>query len=96
MADLSLRGESGNIDWRFTRFPLELLDRLAAWQRESDDNIHCELTDSTARLTLCRELSACSPSTAHIGMSNRDGYGPAPRPDAQINLYVVIRWFRKS
>jgi hypothetical protein len=29
-----------NIDWRFTRFPPELLDRLAAWQQEFDDNYH--------------------------------------------------------
>jgi hypothetical protein len=40
MADLPLWGERGNIDWRFTKFPPELLDRLAAWQREFDDNYH--------------------------------------------------------
>ena len=41
MADLPLWGEGfGNIDWRFTKFPPELLGRLAAWQREFDDNFH--------------------------------------------------------
>lgn len=30
----------GNIDWHFTRFSRELLDRLAAWQQEFDDNFH--------------------------------------------------------
>lgn len=39
--DLPLWGQGfGNIDWRFTKFPPELLDRLAAWQREFDDNFH--------------------------------------------------------
>ncbi len=41
MAELPPWGEGfGNIDWRFTKFPPELLDRLAAWQREFDDNSH--------------------------------------------------------
>ena len=41
MADLPLSGQGfGNIDWRFTKFPPELLDRLAAWQREFDDNFY--------------------------------------------------------
>jgi hypothetical protein len=36
-ADLPLWGEGfGNIDWRFTKFPPGLLDRLAAWQQEFD------------------------------------------------------------
>jgi hypothetical protein len=41
-ADLPLWGcdGSGMIDWRDTRFAPELLDRLAAWQREFDDNYH--------------------------------------------------------
>jgi hypothetical protein len=40
-ASLPLWGEgSGNIDWRFTKFPPQLLDRLAAWQRDFDDNYH--------------------------------------------------------
>jgi hypothetical protein len=30
----------GNIAWQFTKFPPELLDRLAAWQRDFDDNYH--------------------------------------------------------
>ena len=43
MADLPLWGQGfGNIDWRFTRFPPELLDRLAAWQQEFNDNFHWE------------------------------------------------------
>jgi hypothetical protein len=33
-------GGFGNIDWRFTKFPPELLDRLAAWQHDFDDNYH--------------------------------------------------------
>ena len=32
----------GNIDWRYTKFPPALLDRLAAWQQEFDDNCHYE------------------------------------------------------
>jgi len=41
MADLPLWGEGfGNIAWQFTKFPPELLDRLAAWQRYFDDNYH--------------------------------------------------------
>jgi|SRR5215469_5044025 len=38
-APLPLWGEGvGNIDWRYTKFPPALLDRLAAWQQEFDDN----------------------------------------------------------
>ena len=41
MAPLPLWGEgSGNIAWQFTKFPPALLDRLAAWQRDFDDNYH--------------------------------------------------------
>jgi hypothetical protein len=41
MADLPLWGEgSGNIAWQSTKFPPELLDRLAAWQQEFDGNFH--------------------------------------------------------
>src|SRR5215831_18027200 len=37
-APLPLWGEGfGNIDWRYTKFPPALLDRLAAWQQEFDD-----------------------------------------------------------
>jgi hypothetical protein len=40
-AELPLWGEAfGNIDWRFTKFQPDLLDRLAAWQQEFDDNYH--------------------------------------------------------
>lgn len=41
-ADLPLWGcdGSGIINWRKTKFSPELLDRLAAWQREFDDNYH--------------------------------------------------------
>jgi hypothetical protein len=40
-AELPLWGERwGNIDGRFTRFSRELLDRLAAWQQDFDDNFH--------------------------------------------------------
>jgi hypothetical protein len=40
-APLPLWGEGfGNIAWQFTKFPPELLDRLAAWQQEFDDNYH--------------------------------------------------------
>lgn len=40
-APLPLWGEGfGNIAWQFTKFPPELLDRLAAWQRDFDDNYH--------------------------------------------------------
>jgi hypothetical protein len=42
-APLPLWGEGfGNIDWRYTKFPPALLDRLAAWQQEFDDNYHYE------------------------------------------------------
>src|SRR5215472_9707880 len=42
-APLPLWGEGfGNIDWRYTKFPAALLDRLAAWQQEFDDNHHYE------------------------------------------------------
>src|SRR5215471_6541226 len=38
-APLPLWGEGfGTIDWRYTKFPPALLDRLAAWQQEFDDN----------------------------------------------------------
>jgi hypothetical protein len=41
MAPLPLWGEgSGNIAWQFTKFPPELLDRLAAWQQDFDHNYH--------------------------------------------------------
>jgi len=41
MAELPLWGEGfGNIDWHFTKFSPELLDRLADWQQEFDDNFH--------------------------------------------------------
>jgi hypothetical protein len=43
MADLPLWGEGfGNIAWQFTKFSPELLDRLAAWQREFDADFHWE------------------------------------------------------
>jgi hypothetical protein len=43
LAELPLWGEGfGNIAWQFTKFPPELLDRLAACQREFDDNYHAE------------------------------------------------------
>jgi hypothetical protein len=39
MAELPLWGDGfGNIDWRFTKFPPELLDRLASWQQDFDRN----------------------------------------------------------
>jgi hypothetical protein len=42
-AELPLWGEPlGNIDWHFTKFPPELLDRLAAWQEEFDENYDYE------------------------------------------------------
>jgi hypothetical protein len=42
-APLPLRGEgSGNIDCRYAKFPSALLDRLAAWQQDFDDNYHYE------------------------------------------------------
>jgi hypothetical protein len=42
-AELPLWGEGwGNIDWRFTKFSPELLDRLAAWQRAFDENYDYE------------------------------------------------------
>ena len=42
-APLRLWGEGfGNIDWRYTKFSPALLDRLAAWQQEFDDNYHYE------------------------------------------------------
>jgi hypothetical protein len=38
-APLPLWGEGfGNIAWQFTKFSPQLLDRLAAWQQEFDDN----------------------------------------------------------
>lgn len=41
--ELPLFGEGfGNISWQFTKFSPELLDRLAAWQKEFDDNFHWE------------------------------------------------------
>jgi len=40
MADLPLWGKDGNVAWQFTKFPPQLLDRLAAWQRDFDDNYH--------------------------------------------------------
>jgi hypothetical protein len=41
-AELPLWGcdGSGNIGWRSTKFPPELLDRLSAWQQEFEDNFH--------------------------------------------------------
>jgi hypothetical protein len=42
MADLPLWGECGALAWQRTKFSPELLDRLAAWQREFDDNFHWE------------------------------------------------------
>lgn len=42
MADLPLWGEDGNVNWQFTKFPPELLDRLAAWQHDFDGNFHWE------------------------------------------------------
>lgn len=40
-APLPLWGEGfGNIAWQFTKFPPQLLDRLAAWQQDFDDNYH--------------------------------------------------------
>jgi hypothetical protein len=41
MAPLPLWGEgSGNIAWQSTKFPPELLDRLATWQQDFDHNYH--------------------------------------------------------
>jgi hypothetical protein len=43
MAELPLWGDGfGNIACQYTKFPPGLLDRLAAWQREFDDNYHYE------------------------------------------------------
>ena len=40
-AELPLWGEGfGNIAWQYTKFSPELLDRLAAWQREFDAHYH--------------------------------------------------------
>jgi hypothetical protein len=40
-AELPLWGAGfGNIAWQFTKFSPGLLDRLAAWQQEFDDNYH--------------------------------------------------------
>jgi hypothetical protein len=40
-ADLPLWGEGfGNIAWQFTKLPPQLLDRLAAWQQDFDNNYH--------------------------------------------------------
>jgi hypothetical protein len=39
-ADLPLWGDEGNIAWQQTKFSPQLLDRLAAWQQEFDDNCH--------------------------------------------------------
>jgi hypothetical protein len=42
-AELPLWGQVwGNIDWHFTKFPLELLDRLATWQEEFDEHYDYE------------------------------------------------------
>jgi hypothetical protein len=42
-AELPLWGEPwGNIDWHFTKFSPELLDRLAAWQLVFDENYDYE------------------------------------------------------
>src|SRR5215472_16060883 len=40
MADLPLEGDEGMIDWQDTGFSPQLLDRLAAWQQDFDDNFH--------------------------------------------------------
>ena len=39
-ADLPLWGECGAIAWQRTKFSPQLLDRLAAWQQDFDDNFH--------------------------------------------------------
>lgn len=39
-ASLPLWSENGNVAWQDTKFPPELLDRLAAWQQEFDNNFH--------------------------------------------------------
>jgi hypothetical protein len=38
-AELPLWGDGfGNVAWQYTKFSPQLLDRLAAWQQEFDDN----------------------------------------------------------
>ncbi len=37
-ADLPLWGDEGNIAWQDTKFSPGLLDRLATWQQDFDDN----------------------------------------------------------
>lgn len=55
MAELPLWGDGfGNISWQFTKFSPGLLDRLAAWQQEFDDNFDrgwrsAEIRDRWAR-----------------------------------------------
>lgn len=40
-ADLPLWGEGfGNIAWQFSKFPPPLLDRLAAWRQDFENNHH--------------------------------------------------------
>jgi hypothetical protein len=42
-AELPLWGKGlGNISWQYTKFSPELLDRLAAWQQEFEDNFQWE------------------------------------------------------
>lgn len=40
MADLPLWCDEGLVAWQWTKFSPELLDRLAAWQQELDENYH--------------------------------------------------------
>ena|SRR5215475_1669380 len=37
-ADLPLWGDSGTVAWQLTKFSPQLLDRLAVWQEEFNDN----------------------------------------------------------
>jgi hypothetical protein len=39
-ADLPLWADGANMAWQDTKFTPQLLDRLAAWQRDFDDNFH--------------------------------------------------------
>jgi len=49
-AELPLWGQGfGNIAWQYTKFSAQLLDRLAAWQRDFDDGFRWETGWRSAR-----------------------------------------------